>query len=140
MTKAYLFGQIIVSLGGRAAEILVFGSNEVTQGASNDLENVTRLAREMVTRYGFSPLGPISLESGNNQVFLGRSLLSSRGNIADSTGKAIDSQVRYLAIKAMDQAIDILRPRRAVMDRLVDALIEEETLDNNRFNEIVGII
>ena len=139
VTKAYLNARLIVALGGRAAEMVVFGADEVTQGASGDIQNVAHLAREMVTRFGFSSLGPVALEAGDSEVFLGRDLIQTRPSYAESTGKAIDEQVRSLAIGALDQAIRLLSPRRALMDCLVEALIEEETLHTERFMDLAGL-
>ncbi len=139
VTKGYLFSKLVVALGGRAAEILVFGTDEVTQGASGDLENVSRLAREMVTRFGFSSLGPVALDGAGSEVFLGRDLISTKPNYAESTGKAIDAQVRELAFSALGQALSLLGPKRETMDRLVEALIEEETLNTERFLSLAGI-
>ncbi len=139
ITKSYLFARIVVTLGGRAAELLVFGDNEVTQGASSDLQEVANLARDMVTKFGFSTLGPLSLESSGPEIFLGRDLMQGRTEYAQSTGKEIDLQVRQLAKLAMDQATKLLKPRRDVMDRLVDALIDEETLYIDRFLTLAGL-
>ena len=139
VTKAYLNARLIVALGGRAAEMVVFGADEVTQGASGDIQNVAHLAREMVTRFGFSSLGPVALEAGDSEVFLGRDLIQKRPSYAESTGKAIDEQVRSLAIGALDQAIRLLSPRRSLMDCLVEALIEEETLHTERFMDLAGL-
>ncbi|WP_320674647.1 ATP-dependent zinc metalloprotease FtsH [Prochlorococcus sp. MIT 1341] len=139
VTKSYLLNSLIISLGGRAAEILVFGSNEITQGASGDLERVGELARAMVTRFGFSSLGPIALESDNSQVFLGRDLINKRSEYAESTGREIDKQVRIIASMSLEKAIKILEPHRDTMDRLVDALINEEILDRVRFMELANI-
>jgi cell division protease FtsH len=118
---------------------VVFGPGEITQGASGDLQMVSQLAREMVTRFGFSSLGPVALEGGDQEVFLGRDLIHTRPSYAESTGKAIDACVRQLAIQALDEAIALLEPRREVMDRLVEALITEETLSSSRFYEIAGL-
>ena len=116
-----------------------FGADEVTQGASGDIQNVAHLAREMVTRFGFSSLGPVALEAGDSEVFLGRDLIQTRPSYAESTGKAIDEQVRSLASGALDQAIRLLSPRRSLMDCLVEALIEEETLHTERFMDLAGL-
>ena len=129
----------MVALGGRAAEMVVFGSGEVTQGASGDLQMVSQLAREMVTRFGFSELGPVALESGGNEVFLGRDLMNARPSYAESTGKAIDGQIRDLAKHALQQAVALLESRRSTMDQLVEALIAEETLHTERFMELAGL-
>lgn len=139
LTRASLKARLVVALGGRAAEMVVFGSGEVTQGASGDLQMVSQLAREMVTRFGFSELGPVALESGGNEVFLGRDLMNARPSYAESTGKAIDGQIRDLAKHALQQAVALLESRRSTMDQLVEALIAEETLHTERFMELAGL-
>ena len=138
VTRAYLRARLVMALGGRAAEIVVFGDSEVTQGASGDLQTVSQLAREMVTRFGFSDLGPVALEGQDQEVFLGRDLVNTRQSYAESTGREIDHRVRALAQEALQQAIDLLQPRRQLMDRLVEALIEEETLQSDRFQALLG--
>lgn len=139
VTRAYLKARLVMALGGRAAEIVVFGNSEVTQGASGDLQMVSQLAREMVTRFGFSELGPVALEGQDQEVFLGRDLVNTRQSYAESTGREIDHQVRTIARQALQQAIDLLEPRRELMDLLVEALIEEETLQSDRFHSLAGI-
>nr|WP_304440532.1 MULTISPECIES: ATP-dependent zinc metalloprotease FtsH [unclassified Synechococcus] len=139
VTRAYLRARLVMALGGRAAEIVVFGDSEVTQGASGDLQMVSQLAREMVTRFGFSDLGPVALEGQDQEVFLGRDLVNTRQSYAESTGREIDRRVRALAQEALHQAIDLLQSRRQLMDRLVEALIEEETLQSDRFHVLAGI-
>lgn len=139
ISRATLQARLVVALGGRAAETVVFGLSEVTQGASGDLQMVSQLAREMVTRFGFSSLGPVALEGAGHEVFLGRDLIQTRPAYAERTGREIDLQVRQLAQAALDQAMALLRCRREVMDRLVEALIEEETLHTDRFLALAGI-
>jgi len=139
ITRASCLADLVVSLGGRAAELVVFGPLEVTQGASGDLQMVAQLAREMVTRFGFSSLGPVALEGPGTEVFLGRDWFSQRPGYAESTGQAIDTRVRDLAKQSLAQAVTLLESRREVMDRLVDALMEEETLHHDRFMELAGL-
>ena len=139
LTRAALKARLVVALGGRAAELVVFGPSEVTQGASGDLQMVSQLAREMVTRFGFSSLGPVALEGGGNEVFLGRDLVHTRPTYAESTGRAIDAQIRTLAKQALSEAIGLLESRRETMDRLVEALIAEETLHTERFLALAGL-
>nr|WP_244281876.1 ATP-dependent zinc metalloprotease FtsH [Synechococcus sp. UW140] len=139
ITRAALRARLVVALGGRAAEIVVFGSGEVTQGASGDLQMVSQLAREMVTRFGFSQLGPVALEAASNEVFLGRDLIHTRPSYAESTGREIDEQIRSLAKDALSEAIALLEPRRDIMDRLVESLIAEETLHTERFMQLAGL-
>jgi len=137
ISRAYLQARLVVVLGGRAAEIVVFGPSEVTQGAAGDLEMVSRICREMVTRYGFSELGPLALEGGDGEVFLGRDWLRSLPHYSQDTGNRIDHQVRELACGALQRAITLLRPRRSLMDALVEQLIEEETIEGERFRVAV---
>jgi len=137
ISRAYLRARMVVAMGGRAAELVVFGSNEVTQGASGDLELVARIGREMVTRYGFSSLGPVALEADGPEVFLGRDWLRSQPHYSEDTGSRIDAQVRQLACDALDQALSLLKPRRALMDELVERLIAEETLEGDLFRKLV---
>ena len=139
ITRASCLADLVVSLGGRAAELVVFGPLEVTQGASGDLQMVAQLAREMVTRFGFSSLGPVALEGPGTEVFLGRDWFSQRPGYAESTGQAIDTRIRDLAKQSLAQAVSLLESRREVMDRLVDALMEEETLHHDRFMELAGL-
>ena len=139
VSRAYLQARLVMALGGRAAEIVVFGASEVTQGASGDLQMVSQLAREMVTRFGFSDLGPVALEGQDQEVFLGRDLIHTRPSYGERTGREIDLRVRSLATEALHQAIHLLESRREEMDVLVDALIEEETLQSDRFHALLGI-
>jgi cell division protease FtsH len=137
ISKAYLRARMVVAMGGRAAELLVFGPSEVTQGASGDLELVSRIGREMVTRYGFSNLGPVALEADTAEVFLGRDWLRAEPHYSRETGNRIDAQVQDLARQALDQALSLLRPRRILIDELVDMLIEQETIDGDLFRSVV---
>jgi cell division protease FtsH len=137
ISKAYLRARLVVALGGRAAELVVYGPSEVTQGAAGDLELVTRICREMVTRYGFSSLGPVALEGDGVEVFLGRDWLRPEPHYSRQTGNRIDTQVRLLAQAALDRAVALLRPRRELMDLLVERLIVEETIEGEAFRELV---
>ena len=137
ISKAYLRARLVVALGGRAAELVVYGPSEVTQGAAGDLELVTRICREMVTRYGFSSLGPVALEGDGGEVFLGRDWLRSEPHYSRETGNRIDAQVRGLAQSALDKAVALLRPRRELMDLLVERLIVEETIEGDAFRALV---
>ncbi|MEB3173504.1 MAG: ATP-dependent zinc metalloprotease FtsH [Cyanobacteriota bacterium] len=137
ITRAFLKARLVVALAGRAAELVVFGPSEVTQGAAGDLDLVARICREMVTRYGFSSLGPVALESEGAEVFLGRDWLRGEPHYSEQTGRRIDDQVRQLATQALDQAVALLRPRRALMDQLVELLILEEAIEGERFRTLV---
>ena len=137
ISKAYLRARLVVAMGGRAAEVVVFGPSEVTQGASGDLEMVSRICREMVTRYGFSSLGPVALEADSGEVFLGRDWLRSDPHYSRETGNRIDTLVRSIARESLQEAINLLEPRRPLVDQLVELLIERETLGGEEFRAIV---
>ena len=137
ISKAYLEARMVMAMGGRAAELVVFGPSEITQGASSDLELVSRIAREMVTRYGFSSMGPLSLEGEGSEVFLGRDWLRSEPHHSQKTSNRIDAEVQQLARHALDQAVSLLEPRRDLMDELVNLLIERETIEGPDFRAVV---
>ncbi len=137
ITKSYLSSRLIRALGGRAAEILIFGINEITQISSNDLTEATYIAREMITRYGFSDLGLITSDLNESSVFLGRSLLSKNKSRAEKTYREIDVKVISLLKNALQEAINILNPLTFKIDKIADILIDEETLTLNRFIEIL---
>jgi len=137
ITRAFLKARLVVALAGRAAELVVFGPSEVTQGAAGDLDLVGRICREMVTRYGFSSLGPVAFESETGEVFLGRDWLRGEAPYSEQTGRRIDAQVRQLASAALDQAVALLEPRRVLMDQLVEVLIQDETIEGDRFRALV---
>jgi cell division protease FtsH len=109
----------------------------VTTGAGNDLQQVTGMARQMVTRFGMSDLGPISLEGQTNEVFLGRDLMS-RSEYSEEIASRIDAQVRTIVEHCYDEACRIMRENRVVIDRLVDLLVERETIDGEEFRQIVA--
>ncbi len=136
-TKAQLMARIAGAMGGRAAEEEVFGYDEVTTGAGGDLQQVTEMARQMVTRFGMSDLGPLSLESSSGEVFLGGGLMN-RAEYSEKVASRIDDQVRALAEQGHQIARSIIRQHREVVDRLVDLLIEKETIDGDEFRGIVA--
>ncbi|MDJ0729591.1 MAG: ATP-dependent zinc metalloprotease FtsH2 [Crocosphaera sp.] len=136
-TKAQLMARIAGALGGRAAEEEVFGYDEVTTGAGGDLQQVSEMARQMVTRFGMSDLGPLSLESSSGEVFLGGGLMN-RAEYSEEVAMKIDNQVRTLAEEGHQLARQIIRDNREVIDRLVELLIEKETIDGEEFRQIVA--
>ena len=136
ISKKLLLSNIEIALAGRASEIIVFGVNEITQYASNDLSYATRIAKEMVTKYGFSVIGPVNLDQDNNEVFLGNSLLKNKSMIADKTSTIIDNQIIKITKKALDNSILIIKKNRILLEKLVEVLINEETIDGDRFMKI----
>jgi cell division protease FtsH len=136
-SRAYLQNQMAVALGGRIAEEIVFGEEEVTTGASSDLQQVARTARQMVTRFGMSDrLGPVALGRQNGNVFLGRDIMAER-DFSEETAATIDDEVRNLVEQAYRRAKEVLVGNRSVLDRIADALIEKETVDSSELQEIL---
>ncbi len=137
ITRAQLLARITGALGGRAAEEEVFGDAEVTTGAGGDLQQLTGIARQMVTRYGMSDLGSLSLESQEGEVFLGAGLMS-RAEYSEEVAARIDQQVRQIIEHCHQEAREIIRDNRDAVDRLVDLLIEKETIEGEEFRQIVA--
>ncbi len=137
ITKSQLMARIAGAMGGRAAEEEIFGYDEVTTGAGGDLQQVTEMARQMVTRFGMSDLGPVSLEGQGGEVFLGAGLMS-RAEYSEEVASRIDDQVRQISEHGHHLARKIIRENREVIDRLVDLLIEKETIDGEEFRQIVA--
>jgi cell division protease FtsH len=137
ISRAQIMARITGALGGRAAEDVIFGDAEVTTGAGNDLQQVSNMARQMVTRFGMSDLGPLSLESSQGEVFLGRDWLS-RSEYSEEVSSRIDGQVRTIVEHCYNQAKGIMQDHRAVIDRLVDLLVERETIDGDELRQIVS--
>lgn len=136
-TKAQLMARISGALGGRAAEEEIFGYDEVTTGAGGDLQQVSDMARQMVTRFGMSDLGPLSLESQGGEVFLGGGLMT-RSEYSEKVATRIDDQVRSIVEHCHEISRQIVRDHREVIDRVVDLLIEKETIDGQEFRQIVA--
>ncbi|MEH2149344.1 ATP-dependent zinc metalloprotease FtsH2 [Nostoc sp.] len=137
ISRSQLKARITGALGGRAAEEVIFGAAEVTTGAGGDLQQLSGMARQMVTRFGMSDLGPLSLESQQGEVFLGRDW-TTRSEYSESIASRIDGQVREIVEQCYDNAKKIIRDHRTVTDRLVDLLIEKETIDGEEFRQIVA--
>ncbi|MBD2243996.1 ATP-dependent zinc metalloprotease FtsH2 [Nostoc sp. FACHB-888] len=137
ISRSQLKARITGALGGRAAEEVIFGAAEVTTGAGGDLQQLSGMARQMVTRFGMSDLGPLSLESQQGEVFLGRDW-TTRSEYSESIASRIDGQVRAIVEECYENAKKIVRDHRTVTDRLVDLLIEKETIDGDEFRQIVA--
>lgn len=136
-TRNWLLDRITVALGGLAAEAEVYGDLETTTGAVSDIKQVTDLARQMVTLYGMSDLGPVALESMGNQVFLGRNLMP-QSEYSEAMASKIDQQVQEIAKHCYEKARHLLREHRPLMDDLVDMLLEMETMEGEHFRQIVS--
>ncbi len=136
-SRAYLQNQMAVALGGRVAEEIVYGEDEVTTGASNDLQQVARVARQMVTRFGMSDrLGPVALGRSQGGMFLGRDIAAER-DFSEDTAAAIDEEVGQLVEEAYRRAKGVLTDNRSVLDELADILVEKETVDAEELQELL---
>ncbi|MDZ8066852.1 MAG: ATP-dependent zinc metalloprotease FtsH3 [Nostoc sp. DedQUE08] len=137
-SRAYLENQMAVALGGRLAEELIFGEEEVTTGASNDLQQVARVARQMITRFGMSDrLGPVALGRQQGNMFLGRDIMSER-DFSEETAAAIDEEVRKLVDVAYTRAKEVLVGNRHILDQLAQMLVDKETVDAEELQEILS--
>jgi len=137
VSRAQLRARIMGALGGRAAEDVVFGYAEVTTGAGGDIQQVASIARQMVTRFGMSDLGQCSLEAGNQEVFLGRDLMT-RSDGSDATAARVDAAVRKIVQSCYEETVKLVAEHRACMDRVVELLIEKESLDGDEFRAVVS--
>ena len=136
-SRAYLQNQMAVALGGRVAEEIVYGEDEVTTGASNDLQQVARVARQMVTRFGMSDrLGPVALGRAQGGMFLGRDIAAER-DFSEDTAAAIDEEVSLLVAEAYRRATEVLTANRPVLNELAEILVEKETVDAEELQELL---
>ena len=126
-----------VALGGRVAEEIVYGEDEVTTGASNDLKQVAQVARQMVTRFGMSDkLGPVALGRSQGGMFLGRDIAAER-DFSEETAATIDSEVSELVDVAYKRATKVLGDNRSVLDELAEMLVEKETVDSEELQNLL---
>ena len=136
-SRTYLQNQMAVALGGRVAEEIVYGEDEVTTGASNDLQQVASTARQMITRFGMSDkLGPVALGRSQGGMFLGRDIAAER-DFSEDTAATIDEEVSDLVALAYRRATKVLVDNRAVLDELADMLVDQETVDAEEFQELL---
>jgi cell division protease FtsH len=136
-SKEELYTRILVLMGGRVAEKLVFG--EITTGAHDDISKATELASRMVTEFGMSDkLGPVAYKKPESEVFLGRDMSQGRG-YSEKTAQEIDGEVRNILNKAFDQVAKLLGTNREKLDTLAKALIGKETLNEDEVNQALGL-
>ena len=135
ISKKLLLNKIEIALAGRAAETVVFGNKEITQCSLNEISYATNIVREMVTKYGFSVIGPISLEN-NNDIILSDSFVRNKSTLADNTFARIDNEIINISKISLNNAINIIRKNRILLDKLVEILLQKETIENNIFKKI----
>jgi cell division protease FtsH len=136
-TREHLNSQIAILMGGRIAEELYLGAENITTGASNDIERSTELARSMVCEYGMSDLGPLTFGKKEEQIFLGREISQHR-DYSEDTAIKIDQEVKKIIAKQYEFAKQIISDNNDAMLRLTEALIERETLDGVQIRRLVA--
>ncbi|MDH5652219.1 MAG: ATP-dependent zinc metalloprotease FtsH [Gammaproteobacteria bacterium] len=137
-SKERLESSISSLFGGRLAEELIFGREQVTTGASNDIHRVTELARSMVTKWGLSErLGPMTYSEEEGEVFLGHSVTQHK-NVSDETSHIIDEEIRAIVDRNYDRAKDILTDHMDKLHLMADALIKYETIDKEQISDIMA--
>jgi cell division protease FtsH len=135
-TKSRILQQIVAMFGGRAAEEVVF--NEMTSGASNDIEKATALSRAMVTDFGMSDLGPINLGAQVDYNDFGKPTWMDKPTVSQEMLKKIDAEIQIIIDNAHENAISLIKQNRKILDDVVDKLLKKETLDRDDFEKIVG--
>ena len=129
--------RLAIMMGGRVAEELVFGHDKVTSGAASDIEQATRLAKMMVTRWGFSDLlGQVAYGENNEDVFLGMSMQRHQ-NVSEATAQTIDKEVRRLVDEGYSEAKRILTERYDDLEALARGLLEYETLSGDEIRNLL---
>jgi len=137
-SRSYLQNQMAVALGGRVAEEIVYGEEEVTTGASNDLQQVANVARQMITKFGMSDkIGPVALGQSQGGMFLGRDMSATR-DFSEDTAATIDVEVSELVDTAYKRATKVLTDNRSVLDEMASMLIERETIDTEDIQDLLN--
>jgi cell division protease FtsH len=132
-----LDSQLASLFGGRVAEDIVFGIENVTTGASNDIERATQLARNMVTRWGLTDaLGPLAYSEDEDEVFLGRSVTQHK-HVSDETALKIDMEIRSIIETAHKTATDLIQSNREKLEVMTDALMKYETIGTSQIDQIM---
>lgn len=134
--KTAIESQLASLYGGRVAEELIFGEDKVTTGASNDIERATKMARNMVTKWGLSELGPIQFGEEEDEVFLGRSVTQHK-NVSDDTARKIDDMVRHILDKAYGRTKTILTENLDKLHAMAKLLLQYETIDAPQIDAIM---
>ncbi|MBM4396192.1 MAG: ATP-dependent zinc metalloprotease FtsH [Deltaproteobacteria bacterium] len=135
ISRGFLLDRLAIAMGGRAAEMIVFG--EETTGAGQDIKMATDIARRMVAQWGMSVLGPVHMDQREDMVFLGRELTTQR-ETSEATAQRVDREIKRLILDAHDRATEIIRDRFRSLKDLAAALLEKESLDGNEVDAILA--
>jgi cell division protease FtsH len=138
MSLEQMTSRLAIMMGGRVAEEMIFGKDKVTSGAASDIEQATRLARMMVTRWGFSDeLGTVAYGENQEEVFLGHSV-SRQQNISEETARKIDAEIKRLVEAGLAEAQQILTARKDDLETLAQGLLEYETLTGDEIRNLLA--
>lgn len=138
ISKQQLFARIVGGLGGRAAEEVIFGEPEVTTGAAGDLQQITGLAKQMVTTFGMSEIGPWSLMESSAQSADVIMRMMARNSMSEKLAEDIDTAVKRLSDRAYEIALTHIRNNREAIDKIVEILLEKETITGEEFRAILS--
>lgn len=138
ISKSEIFARIVAALGGRAAEEVIFGHEEVTSGAASDLQQVTGMAKQMVITYGMSGIGPWSLVDPSAMSGDVVMRMMARNSMSEDLQNQIDEAVRGIAEEAYSRALQIIRENRLAIDAVVEVLMKKETLTGQEFRDILS--
>ena len=137
VTREKMHADIAVAMGGRIAEEIIFGHDKVTSGASSDIDMVTKMAKNMVTKYGMSKeLGTIAYGENEEEVFLGRSVTKQQ-NMSEETAKKIDAEVKKIVDKGYERAKKILSEKIEDLHKIAKALLIYETLSGDEIRDLI---
>ena len=138
MSLEQMTSRLAIMMGGRVAEEMIFGKDKVTSGAASDIEQATRLARMMVTRWGLSDeLGTVAYGENQEEVFLGHSV-SRQQNVSEETAQKIDAEIRRLVESGLSEARRILTEHRDELEMLAQGLLEYETLTGDEIKDLLA--
>ena len=136
VTREKMYSDIAVAMGGRIAEEIIFGYEKITSGASSDIDMATKMAKNMVTRYGMSKsLGTIAYGENEDEVFLGRSITRQQ-NMSEETAKKVDAEIRKFVDKGYERARKILTDKIEDLHKLAKALLTYETLSGEEIDSL----
>jgi len=136
-TREYMEANISKAMGGRVAEEMIFGHNKVTSGASSDIQMATKLAKDMVTKFGMSKdLGPLSYGANEDEVFLGRQI-ARQEHMSEETSKKVDAEVKKIVEAGYQRAKKILTEKIEDLHKLAKALLIYETLSGEEINDLI---
>ena len=137
VTREKMYSDIAVAMGGRIAEEIIFGHDKVTSGASSDIDMATKMAKNMVTKYGMSKeLGPLAYGENEEEVFLGRSVTKQQ-NMSEDTARKIDLEVKKIVEKGYERATKVLTEKIDDLHKLAKALLVYETLSGDEIRDLI---